>query len=92
MCALITVQPTLHCQSSVSIRKGDQAILQCSVTGDPKPNITWTKESEPENIISYNSTLVIDNVRISDGGMYNVTAYNGRSASVFVTLTVTCKC
>jgi len=88
---LVGVQPTLQCQSSLSVRKGEQAILSCSVTGDPKPNITWTKESEPGNIISYNSALVIDNVRIPDGGKYNVTAYNGRSASVLVTLTVICK-
>jgi len=85
---LVGVQPTLQCQSSLSVRKGEKAILSCSVTGDPTPNVTWTKESEPENIISYNSTLAIDNVRVSDGGKYNVTAYNGRSASVLVTLNV----
>ena len=87
----MAVQPTLQCPVKVSVKQGEQAIVLCSVTGDPKPNITWTKESQSGNIISRNLTLVIENACISDGGTYNVTANNGRSASVLVELDILCK-
>lgn len=79
----MAVQPTLQCPEKVSVKQGEQAIISCNVTGDPKPNITWTKDSQ---VISHNSTLVIYNVRISDGGTCNVTANNGRSVAVLVEL------
>ena len=87
----MAVQPTLQCPVKVSVKQGEQAIVLCSVTGDPKPNITWTKESQSGNIISRNLTLVIESACISDGGTYNVTAINGRSASVLVELDILCK-
>ena len=87
----MAVQPTLQCPMKVSVIQGEQAIIPCIVTGDPKPNITWTKETQSGNLISINLTWVIDNVGISDGGIYNVTANNGRSASVLVELNILCK-
>ena len=87
----MAVQPTLQCPKKVSFTRGEQTIISCNVTGDPKPNITWTKELQSENVISSNSSLVIDSARISDGGTYNVTANNGRSASVLVELDILCK-
>lgn len=88
---IMAVQPTLQCPKTIRVTQGEQAIIPCNVTGDPKPNITWTKESQSGNIISKNSTLVIVNARISDGGTYHVTANNGRSTSVLVELDILCK-
>ena len=88
---IMAVQPTLQCPMTVRITQGEQAIIPCIVTGDPKPNITWTKESQSGNVISKNSTLVIVNARISDSGTYHVTANNGRSTSVLVELDILCK-
>ena len=88
---IMAVQPTLQCPKTIRVTQGEQAIIPCIVTGDPKPNITWTKESQSGNIISKNSTLVIVNARISDGGTYHVTANNGRSTSVLVELDILCK-
>ena len=87
----MAVQPTLQCPVKVSVKQGERTIITCNVTGDPKPNITWTKESQSGNVISSNLTLVIDSARISDGGTYNVNANNGRSASVQVELDILCK-
>lgn len=84
----MTVQPTLQCPKNVSFKQGEKAIISCNDTGDPRPNITWTKDS---HVISLNSTLEIDNVSISDGGTYNVTANNGRSVRVQVELDILCK-
>ena len=88
---IMVVQPTLQCPMTMRVTQGEQAIIPCIFTGDPKPNITWTKESQSGNVISKNSTLVIVNARISDGGTYNVTASNGRSTSVLVELDILCK-
>ena len=88
---IMAVQPTLQCPKTIRVTQGEQALIPCIVTGDPKPNITWTKESQSGNIISKNSTLVIVNTRISDGGTYHVTANNGRSTSVLVDLDILCK-
>lgn len=88
---IMAVQPTLQCPKTVRVTQGEQAIIPCIVTGDPKPNITWTKESQSGNAISNNSTLVIVNARISDGGTYHVTANNGKSTSVLVELDILCK-
>ena len=87
----MAVQPTLQCPKTIRVTQGEQAIIPCIVTGDPKPNITWTKESQSGNAISNNSTLVIVNARISDGGTYHVTANNGKSTSVLVELDILCK-
>ena len=88
---IMVVQPTLQCPKTIRVTQGEQAIIPCIVTGDPKPNITWTKESQSGNTVSKNSTLVIVNARISDGGTYHVTANNGRSTSVLVELDILCK-
>ena len=85
---IMAVQPTLQCPKTVRITQGEQAIIPCIVT---KPNITWSKEPQSGNVVSHNSTLVIDNARISDSGTYNVTANNGRSISVLVELDILCK-
>ena len=85
----MAVQPTLQCPKKVSVKLGEKAIISCNaITGDPRPNITWTKDS---HVISHNLTLVIDDVSISDGGTYNVTADNGRTVRVQVELDILCK-
>ena len=85
---MMAVKPTLQCPKKVSVKQGEQGIIPCNDTGDPKPNITWTKDL---HVVSHNLTLVIDNASISDGGTYNVIANNGRSASVLVELDILCK-
>ena len=87
----MAVQPTIQCPKIVKVIQGEQAIISCNVTGDPTPNITWTKESQFGNVICHNSTLVMDNVHISDGGKYKITANNGRSTSDVVKLEILCK-
>ena len=87
----MAVQPTIQCPRIVKVIEGEQAIISCHVSGDPTANITWIRESHFGKVISHNSTLVIDNVLISDGGKYKITANNGRSTSGVVKLEILCK-
>lgn len=85
------VQPTLQCPKTKQVKEGEKGIISCNVTGDPKPIITWKKETQSGKVLPHNSTLVIEKVGIFDEGMYNITVNNGRTASALVELKIICK-
>ena len=47
--------------------------ITCTASGDPEPNVTWTKNG---TYIVQNNTLTIDNVTLKDEGQYGCTAEN----------------
>ncbi|CAH2256324.1 MAM domain-containing glycosylphosphatidylinositol anchor 1 [Pelobates cultripes] len=65
-----------------TIREGDIMVLQCLVTGHPRPQVRWTKtagsasEKFQETSI-YNETLRIEKVQRMQGGRYYCKAENG---------------
>ncbi|KAM4770821.1 MAM domain-containing glycosylphosphatidylinositol anchor protein 1 [Rhinophrynus dorsalis] len=65
-----------------TIREGDTLVLQCLVTGHPRPQVRWTKtagsasEKFQETSI-YNETLRIEKVQRMQGGRYYCKAENG---------------
>ncbi|XP_075454900.1 MAM domain-containing glycosylphosphatidylinositol anchor protein 1 isoform X2 [Ascaphus truei] len=65
-----------------TIREGDTLVLQCLVTGHPRPQVRWTKtagsasEKFQETSI-YNETLRIEKVPRMQGGRYYCKAENG---------------
>lgn len=69
-------------------------ILFCNATGEPAPNITWTKENgnDGEEVFSGNP-LVIVNVGRNDTGTYRCTANNGigKPVSRSLYVNITCK-
>lgn len=68
----------------LEINDGEQLVLQCEVTGDPEPQITWTKNgkaissSEIMNLKYKNgiAKLTINEVYPEDEGLYACTATN----------------
>ena len=58
---------------SVSVSLHSLSRITCTKSGDPEPNVTWTK-----NGIYFvnNNTLTINNVTLKDGGQYRCTAEN----------------
>ncbi len=72
--------------------EGCGAILFCNATGNPQPNITWTKQGNNSEL-STSETLNLTNLtREDDGSVYKCTAANeAGSADATTTIAVFCK-
>ena len=80
-----------------TVLEGDNLNLTCKVTGQPEPNITWTKE-KPGNqgntvVVGEGKLLTLPNINTTDAGNYTCTAYNGfgKSENQAVYVNVTCE-
>ena len=80
---------------SVLVTAGDKAILECSATGTPMPQIRWLRDNQliamdARVMQTRNDSLVIHDVRESDRGDYTCEASNGMDSPPqrVVTLTV----
>uniref|UniRef100_A0A182M4I9 Ig-like domain-containing protein n=1 Tax=Anopheles culicifacies TaxID=139723 RepID=A0A182M4I9_9DIPT len=78
-----TVPPKItHVTSGghLQVRKGSPVRLECSATGNPMPNITWTRKNNllPNGEEQFtNPVYVIENMDRHKGGTYICTANNG---------------
>ena len=58
---------------SVSVFLYSLSRITCTESGDPEPNVTWTKNG---TYIVQNNILTINNVTLKDVGQYGCTAEN----------------
>ncbi|KAM9316897.1 MAM domain-containing glycosylphosphatidylinositol anchor protein 1 [Gastrophryne carolinensis] len=76
-----------------TIREGDTLVLQCLVSGHPRPQVRWTKtagsasEKFQETSV-YNETLRIEKVHRMQGGRYYCKAENGVGAPAIKSIRV----
>ena len=57
---------------------GQNLTLKCNASGDPHPNITWTKDGIPANLFNASGYLLhLINIQRKDVGSYRCTASNG---------------
>ena len=64
---------------TLTVNEGRSASFQCSVSGNPKPAINWSKRNSQSQISRSMATegkLLLTNVRGSDTGTYNCSAVN----------------
>lgn len=75
---------------------GQKVVFECSVHGDPTPNVLWRREDGKMPIgrarILDDKSLLIDNVQTSDEGLYICDAENlVGSISARASLVVNCE-
>ena len=64
---------------TLTVNEGGSASFQCSVSGNPKPAIKWSKRNSQSQIsrpMVLEGKLLLTNVRGSDSGTYNCSAVN----------------
>ena len=64
---------------TLTVNEGGSASFQCSVSGNPKPAINWSKRNSQSQIsrsLAAEGKLLLMNVRGSDSGTYNCSAVN----------------
>ncbi|KAL9964150.1 hypothetical protein ACROYT_G027741 [Oculina patagonica] len=70
----ITIAPVREPQLNI----GQNYTLKCNASGDPHPNITWTKDGVPANQFNVSGNLLhLVNVKRNDAGSYRCTGSNG---------------
>uniref|UniRef100_A0A3P8QRY5 Ig-like domain-containing protein n=1 Tax=Astatotilapia calliptera TaxID=8154 RepID=A0A3P8QRY5_ASTCA len=68
--------------ASVSVLAESDVLLPCKATGNPEPNVAWTKVSTGKSLwfglssVFKNGTFVIKNIQLQDRGQYLCTAQN----------------
>ncbi|XP_067025669.1 hemicentin-1-like [Acropora muricata] len=67
---------------SVSVYLNSLSRITCTESGDPEPNVTWTKNG---NYFVNNNTFTINKVTVRDAGRYGCTAEN-RAGKINATL------
>ena len=77
--------------SSGVIVEGENVTLHCNATGNPIPNITWTKDGSP-TVLYQGETYSIVNIQRQVAGDYICTAWNGVGEHTNATATVTVHC
>ena len=78
--------------ASQSVLEGNEVTLFCNATGNPQPNITWTKQ-ENNSVLSTTDTLTLPNLRKGDNGaVYKCKVQNNLgSDESTATITVLCE-
>ena len=75
-----------------SVLEGGNLTLYCNATGNPAPNITWTKDSS-STVVHQGETYSIVNIQRQAAGDYKCTAWNkvGTQKTGLSTVTIHCK-
>ena len=80
----------------MTVNESQTAILKCTVDGNPRPKVTWSKlnSSLPvgRHVVESSGALIVKNVKPGDGGVYSCSVENllGQ-VNVSAKLTVQCK-
>ena len=66
----------LNLECPASIIEGHNATLHCNATGNPPPNINWIRK-DTGDVLGTNEQLTLTDVRRSEAGTYQCSAWNG---------------
>ena len=67
--------------SSITIEKGNNLIVICTVSGKPKPHVSWKKsgvliKNDTRHLILPNGVLLVHHVHVNESGKYQCLATN----------------
>lgn len=74
-----------------AILEGGNLTLHCNITGNPTPNVTWTKDAN-QTVLRKGETYTMVDVQRQAAGDYMCTAWNGVGERKNVTITVDVHC
>ena len=78
---------------NIKLNESNDVILSCNATGNPPPNVTWSKSGDQDNNVHLGSLLPLRNISRAQDGLYWCTAENRAGKSMAsVRVTVQCKC
>ena len=75
----------------MTVVEGENVTLYCNATGNPTPNITWTKDRSP-TALHQGETYSISTIQRQAAGDYRCTAWNGVGEHTNITATVAVHC
>ena len=80
-------------QSNQTLNESQDLRLKCNASGNPKPEIVWTKSPDSTPLDSVKGVLTIRSINKSDSGLYRCMASNGfGNDTIITTVIVNCKC
>lgn len=72
-----------------TVNESSDLELFCNATGNPPPNITWSKVAVPPVQFSFDEVLTVTNINKTDSGVYQCRASNGIGSDAFASSVVT---
>jgi len=75
-----------------TVNESSDLQLFCNATGNPSPNITWSKVAVPPVQLSLDKVLRVKNTNKTDSGVYQCRASNGIGSDAFASSVVTVRC
>ena len=76
---------------NLAVLEGGNLTLHCNVTGNPAPNVTWTKDAD-QTVLHRGETYSMTGVQRQAAGDYICTTWNGMGVQENATITVDVHC
>ena len=93
-----SVPPRVEAVSEVTVKEGEEVVVECAVSGNPEPTMVWSRRGSELPHGSHTSCpaascLTVSSVARADSGLYTCSADNGvgEAASANINLVVQCK-
>ena len=93
LCLVPPTDPTTITSSSPNavVVEGNSASLHCNATGNPAPNITWTRDGS-NTVLYEGESFTINSITRQQAGEYICTAGNGIGSKVNASVAVIVQC
>ncbi|XP_068686464.1 hemicentin-2-like isoform X2 [Montipora foliosa] len=75
-------------QSNQTLNESQDLRLKCNASGNPKPEIVWTKSPDSTPLDSVEGVLTIRSINKSDSGLYRCMASNGFGNDTIITTVI----